>query len=57
VSEYITTEELAEKLKVTRQTISNWRKEGLPFLKLGRAVRFDLDKVKEWIEKKGASNG
>jgi excisionase family DNA binding protein len=49
VKEYITIEELTEKLKVSRQTIYLWRKEGLPFIKINRSVRFDLDAVNEWI--------
>lgn len=57
MSKYLTTEELEEMLQVTRQTIFSWRKEGMPYLKLGRAVRFELDKVTEWIEKKGEVNG
>jgi excisionase family DNA binding protein len=51
MNEYLTTEELAEKLKVTRQSIWHWRKKGLPALKIGRAVRFDLEAVSEWINK------
>jgi excisionase family DNA binding protein len=51
MSELLTTLELAEKLKVTRQCIYNWRKQGLPALKIGRAVRFDLQAVNEWINK------
>jgi excisionase family DNA binding protein len=49
--EYVTVDELTEKLKVTRQTIYLWRKQGLPFLKIGRSVRFDLEAVNEWIHR------
>lgn len=51
MSEYLTTAELSDKLKVTRQAIWNWRKQGLPAVKIGRAVRFDLNAVNDWINK------
>jgi excisionase family DNA binding protein len=46
---YITTAELAEALKVSRQTLYDWRKKGLPFIKIGSRIRFDLEAVNEWI--------
>lgn len=47
---YVTTKQLALKYQVTEQTIYNWRQEGLPYIKLGRAIRFDLGKVQQWFE-------
>lgn len=52
MKELLTTEKLSEILKVSRITIYNWRKKGLPCIKIGRTVRFDLEKVMEWIESK-----
>jgi len=49
----LTTEELTEILQVSRQTLFTWRNEGLPFMKINRAVRFDLEQVKKWLEGKG----
>lgn len=49
MKEYITTSELAEFLKVSRQAIYNWRKIGLPFIKIGSRIRYDLEAVNEWI--------
>jgi excisionase family DNA binding protein len=46
----LTTKELAEKLRVAEITITKWREKGLPFKKIGRAVRFEEPKVIEWIE-------
>jgi excisionase family DNA binding protein len=47
----ITVKELAEQLGVSTITIHRWKKEkGLPFKKLGYAVRFDVDEVFEWME-------
>lgn len=47
---YITIKELCNRLKVTRQTIYEWRKQGLPYYKFGKLVRFDYDEVKKWLE-------
>ncbi|MDT8901833.1 helix-turn-helix transcriptional regulator [Anaeroselena agilis] len=46
---YLTSDELAERLKVTRKTIDRWRKDGLPYIKVGRLVRFEWSKVESWI--------
>jgi excisionase family DNA binding protein len=52
MNEYLTTKDLTEKLKVTRETIHQWRKQGLPFFKVGGSIRFDPEKVNEWITQK-----
>jgi len=49
---YFTTKELCERLRVTRQTIGEWRKLGMPFEKFGKLVRFDYDEVKKWLLEK-----
>jgi excisionase family DNA binding protein len=47
------TDQLMEKLGVTRPTLSKWRKEGrIPFIQVGAVVRYDLDKVLESLENK-----
>lgn len=46
----LTTEDLMVKYKVSRSTIDRWRKEGMPFSKIGRGVRFNEDEVQKWIE-------
>lgn len=47
----ITVKELCELLKVSRTTVLTWRKEeGLPYEKFGKLVRFDKDKVYEWLK-------
>jgi excisionase family DNA binding protein len=47
------TDQLMEKLGVTRPTLSKWRKEGrIPFIQVGAVVRYDLDKVLEVLENK-----
>jgi len=49
--EIITTEELAGYLKVGERTIDRLRKEGLPFIKVRGAIRFEKQKALKWIEK------
>ena len=49
--EYITLIELAQMLKISRATIDRWRKEGMPYYKIGNGVRFLESEVNEWIQK------
>lgn len=35
---------------VTRKTIYNWRRLGMPSVVIGTSVRFKLSDVNEWIE-------
>lgn len=53
LKELITTKELSSLLKVTRQTIGNWRREGMPFMKFGTTIRFDYEEVMEWLKRRG----
>lgn len=48
-AEYITLLELAKSLKISRATIDRWRKEGMPYYKIGNGVRFIEAEVSEWI--------
>lgn len=48
-TEYITLLELAKSLKISRATIDRWRKEGMPYYKIGNGVRFIEAEVSEWI--------
>lgn len=52
MGDFLTENELGEWLKLSRSTIVRLRKEGMPFVKLGKAVRYDKDKVQEWLDKK-----
>ncbi len=56
---YYNTEEVMALLKVSRQTIKNWRDEGiLPYRKFGRKVLFkteDLEKLEHKMIKRGVS--
>ena len=47
---FLTVEDVAEMLQVTRTTIYNLKKKGLPFIKLGKNIRFDQDEVVKWVK-------
>ena len=49
---YLTIEQVAEMLQVTRMTIYNLQRKGLTSIKLGKSVRFDKDDVIAWINSK-----
>lgn len=51
MEEFLTTDELCQLFKVTRRTIERWRKDGLPFVKTGRLVRFEKAQVQAWLDK------
>lgn len=50
MAKLITITELQSIYSISRATIDRWRKEGLPFIKVGRGVRFDEEQVREWIK-------
>lgn len=56
MTKLLTTSELAHHLKVTTQTLYNWRKEGMPKTKVGSQYRYDLDEVIEWLKNKNGDN-
>ncbi len=47
---YLTIEEVAEMLKVARSTVYKFKEMGLPFIKLGKVIRFELNDVVSWVE-------
>lgn len=50
-------EELAEYIAVPKGTIYNWiSQRKLPFVKIGRRVKFDIKDIDEWIESKKIIN-
>ncbi|NLB78261.1 MAG: helix-turn-helix domain-containing protein [Clostridiaceae bacterium] len=52
MGEYLTEKQICEWLSISRSTAIRLRKEGMPFIKLGKAVRYDKDKVQEWLDKR-----
>lgn len=45
----LTKKELAKELKVSERTIDRWRKQGLPCYAREKFIRFEMEKVLEWI--------
>jgi excisionase family DNA binding protein len=45
-----TSEQVAKYLHVSSKTIFNLRKNGLPYIKLGGAVRFVPEEVKDYLD-------
>ncbi|MEL4859693.1 helix-turn-helix domain-containing protein [Pseudoflavonifractor phocaeensis] len=50
---FLTVEDVSEMLQVSRITIYNLKKKGLPFLKIGKNIRFDQQEVLDWIKSTG----
>jgi len=43
---------LAEHFSVSTRTVSNWKSAGIiPFIRIGRVVRFSIDEVEAALEK------
>jgi phage terminase Nu1 subunit (DNA packaging protein) len=49
----LTTKDVMEIYAVTRTTVTDWRKQGMPFKKYGKLVRFDPNEISEWLENRG----
>ncbi len=47
--QYSNIQEVANTYKVTKNTVRNWIKQGMPHLKAGSVLRFDLAAVDEWL--------
>jgi excisionase family DNA binding protein len=47
---FLTIDDVSEMLQVTRSTVYNLKKRGLPFIKLGKNIRFDQKEVVDWIK-------
>ncbi len=48
----LTTEEVADITGLSRETLAQWRSQrrGIPYLKIGRAVRYHSADVQEYLE-------
>lgn len=53
---FISVEELCQWLGISRKTSERWRKDGLPYIKQGRLVLFDIKTVEEWLKSKETKN-
>lgn len=56
LTNYLTTKEVAAILRIAPQTLEKARSTGLgpqiPFVKVGRAVRYACEDVRAWVETK-----
>jgi len=51
---FLNIKDLSEYLGVTINTLYAWvNQRKIPYLKMGRLVRFDREKIEEWVESKG----
>jgi excisionase family DNA binding protein len=48
----LTTQEVADRTGLSRETLAQWRSQrrGIPYLKMGRAVRYDPADVQAYLE-------
>ena len=52
MSNIMNTDQICQAFGISKSTLNNWRKEkGLPYIKVGRTVRYDFDAVVEWLKK------
>lgn len=47
---YLSKRALAEQYGVNERTIKTWREKGLPGVRVGREVMYDVDACDRWIE-------
>ena len=45
------TDQLCQRFGISKSTLNTWRKQkGLPYIKVGRTVRYDEEAVLEWFK-------
>jgi excisionase family DNA binding protein len=52
ITRFYTKQEVAQILRVTVRTVTNYMARGLPYRKIHGTVRIPEDKFREWIEEK-----
>jgi excisionase family DNA binding protein len=51
MKQYLDIAALAERLQIKRSTLYAWAEQGtIPYLKLGRLLRFDPDEIEAWLQ-------
>ena len=45
----LSTKELCEYLNVSSKTLYNYRERGMPFIRVGGVIRYEKEKVMEWL--------
>ena len=50
---YLSIKELSEYLGIPKHTIYSWTSmKKIPYVKLGRAIRFDMTEIESWIKER-----
>lgn len=47
---YMTIDDVAKMLKVARSTVYKFKDMGMPFIKIGKTIRFKDGEVIDWVE-------
>ncbi len=56
MKKYLTEDQMAESLGVSKMAVWRYRREGMPYIRLsGRTLRFDPDDVDVWLKSRGTS--
>ncbi|GHU51780.1 hypothetical protein FACS1894127_8020 [Clostridia bacterium] len=53
---FLTIDDVSQMLQVTRSTVYNLKKRGLPYIKLGKNIRFDQKEVVDWVKANRVEN-
>lgn len=51
----LTKKELAKNLKISLRTVDRLMTSGIPYIKIGKSVRFDFEAVMEWFKSKSGN--
>lgn len=51
IKDVLTQKDLAKKLNITEQTISQWRTKGMPYVKIGKLVFILQNSFLKWMKK------
>lgn len=51
-NEFLTINDLSKFFQVSLATIYRWREDGLPYVKIGRLARYNIQDVQKWIDEK-----
>lgn len=53
---YLTKKELAKFLNISVSLVNKLMTQKMPYVKIGKSVRFDPNLVVEWIKQRGGNN-
>ncbi len=56
MDEYLTENQMAERLQISRTTLYQLRKEGLPFRRIHRTIRYNPQEIETWLAQHGQVN-